>query len=119
LTDFALLLLRVIVGIVFVNSGYKDLKDPESRSKSIEMPKGFVVFLAAAELLGGIGVITGILAQLAALGLTLIMLGAMQKKIFVWKTGYWGKDGFGWNYDLTLTSMLLVTVCTNGGRFVL
>jgi putative oxidoreductase len=47
------------------------------------------------------------------------MLGAIQKKIFVWKTGFWGKDGLGWSYDLTFISMLLVIVATDGGRFVL
>jgi putative oxidoreductase len=49
----------------------------------------------------------------------LVMLGALQKKIFVWKTGFWGKDGLGWNYEFILISMLLVILCTGGGRFVL
>jgi putative oxidoreductase len=40
--------------------------------------------LGAAELAGGLGVILGVLAQLAAIGLILIMLGAIQRKIFVW-----------------------------------
>ncbi len=119
LTDYALLLLRIMAGLVYLNSGYNDLKDPDARSKSIEMPKGFTVFLAAAEVAGGAAIILGVLQQLAAIGLILIMLGAIQKKMFVWKTGFWGKDGFGWSYDLTLVSMLLVILSTNGGRFVL
>jgi putative oxidoreductase len=60
-----------------------------------------------------------VLQQLAALGLILIMLGAIQKKAFVWKTGFWGSDGLGWSYELTLISMLLVILFTNGGRLVL
>jgi putative oxidoreductase len=71
-----------------------------------------------AEMLGGIAVIVGFLPQLASIGLILIMLGALQKKMFVWKTGFWGKDGFGWNYELILVSMLIVILCTNGGPFV-
>ncbi len=47
------------------------------------------------------------------------MLGAIQKKIFVWKTGFWGESGLGWSYDLTCVSMLLVILSTDGGRFVL
>jgi putative oxidoreductase len=108
-----------MVGLVFADSGYDDLKDPDARSKSIEVPKGFAIVLGAAELLGGIAVIIGFLQQLASIGLILIMLGAVQKKIFVWKTGFWGKDGPGWYYELTFISMLLVILCTNGGRFVL
>jgi putative oxidoreductase len=108
-----------MAGAVYINSGYSDLKNPDARSKSIGMPKAFTIFLAAAELAGGAGLILGVFPQLAAIGLILIMLGAIQKKIFVWKTGFWGEDGFGWSYDLTLISMLLVILFTDGGSFVL
>lgn len=118
-TGFALILLRIMVGLVFVDSGYNDLKDPDARAKSVGLPKPVSVFIGAAELAGGIAVIIGFLTQLAAIGLILIMLGALQKKIFVWKTGFWGKDGLGWNYELILVSMLLVILCTNGGSFVI
>jgi putative oxidoreductase len=118
-TDYGLLLLRLIAGAIYVDSGYGDLKDPDARSKSIGMPKGFVIFLAVAELAGGAAVILGVLQQLAAIGLILIMLGAIQKKLFVWKTGFWGKNGLGWSYEVTLVSMLLVILFTNGGRFVI
>lgn len=118
-TDYSLVLLRIMVGAIFIGSGYNDLRSPDERSKSIGMPKGFVLFLAVAEIAGGVGVILGVLQQLAALGLIVIMLGALQKKIFVWKTGFWGTDGLGWYYELTLISMLLVTLFTDGGRFVI
>jgi putative oxidoreductase len=119
LTPFGLLFLRLMAGVIYAGSGYNDLKDPDARSKSIGMPKGFTIFLAVAEIAGGAGLILGVLPQLAAIGLLLIMLGAIQKKIMVWKTGFWGKDGFGWNYDLTLASMLLVILFTDGGSLVL
>ena len=117
--DYALLFVRIMVGLVFVSSGYDDFKDPDARSKSIGMPKPFTVFLSVAEMLGGSAVIVGFLTQLACIGLLLIMAGAVQRKIFVWKTGFWGKDGFGWNYDLILSSMLFVTLCSDGGRLSL
>jgi len=119
-TDVALLLLRVMVGIVFITSGWNHLKDPEGRSKDIEASKGFTIFLGAAELVGGLGVIFGVLAQLAAIGLILIMLSAIQRKIFVWRTGLWGKSGTnGWSYDTMLVVMNLVIVTTGGGNFAL
>jgi uncharacterized membrane protein YphA (DoxX/SURF4 family) len=52
-------------------------------------------------------------------GLILIMLGAIQKKIAVWHTGFWGKNGSGWHYDLLFVTMNLVIATTGGGRFVL
>ena len=117
-TDVALLLLRVMVGLVFITSGWKHLKDPEARSKDIEMSKGFTIFLGAAEVAGSLGVIFGVLTQLAAGGLILLMLAAIQKKIFVWRTGFWGKSGTnGWSYDTMLVVMNLVILTTGGGNF--
>ena len=117
--DCGLLLLRIMVGIVFVNSGWNHLKNPEERSKSIGMSKGFTIFLGAAELAGGLGVTFGVLTQLAAMGLILLMLGAILKKIFVWHTGFWGQKTYGWHYDLNLVVMNLVIIFTGGGRYVL
>jgi putative oxidoreductase len=118
--DIAFLLLRLMVGTMFAASGWSHLKDPEGRSKSIGMSKGFTVFLGAAEMAGALGVMFGVLAQLAAGGLILLMLGAIQKKIFIWKTGFWGKHGTdGWHYDLMLVVMNLAIIVTNGGKYVL
>jgi putative oxidoreductase len=118
-SDAAFLLLRLMVAIVFAASGWNHLKDPSARGKSIGMSKEFTIFLGAAEIAGSLGVAFGVLTQLAALGLILVMLGAIQKKMFVWHTGFWGKDGGGWHYDMLLIVMNLVIITTNGGRFVL
>jgi putative oxidoreductase len=119
-TDVALLLLRIMVGIVFLTSGWKHFQDPEGRSKAIGMSKGFTILLGAAELAGSLGVILGVLAPVAAAGLILIMFGAIQKKIFVWRTGFWGKSGTnGWSYDTMLIVMNLVIVTTGGGSLSL
>jgi putative oxidoreductase len=120
LKDVAILMVRLMVGTVFGASGWSHLKDPEGRSKSIGMSKGFTGFLGAAEIAGALGVVFGVLTQLAAAGLILLMLGAIQKKIFVWKTGFWGKHGTdGWHYDLMLVVMNLAIIATNGGKYVL
>ena len=118
-TDLGLLLMRLMVGLVFVTSGYNHLKDPATRAKDIGMSKGFTVFLGAAEVAGGLGVAFGVLTQLAAFGLILIMFGAIQKKMFVWRTGFWGEKGSGWHYDLMLVLMNLVIAFSNGGAYVL
>jgi len=50
----------------------------------------------------------------------ILLAGAIQKKIFVWKTGFWGKHGTdGWHYDLMLVVMNAVIMVTNGGKYVL
>lgn len=118
-TDAALLLLRLMVAAVFITSGWSHAKDPAGRAQSIGMSKPFTLFLGIAELAGGLGVAFGVLTQLAALGLILVMLGAIQKKIFVWHTGFWGKNASGWHYDLMFVVMNLVILATAGGRWVL
>ena len=118
-TDLSLVLLRLAICIVFFFSGWNDVKDPAKRSQSIGMSQRFTIFLGLAEMAGSLGVMFGVLQQLAAMGLILIMLGAIQKKIFVWHTGFWGDKTFGWHYDFTFAVMCLVVVFTNGGRYVL
>jgi len=118
-TDLGLLLMRLMVALVFITSGYNQLKDPAARAKSIGMPKPFTIFLGIAEVAGSLGVAFGVLTQLAAFGLILIMLGAIQKKIFVWHTGFWGEKESGWHYDLMFVLMNLVIAFTNGGAYVL
>jgi putative oxidoreductase len=118
-SDEALLLMRLLVGVVFISSGWSHAKDPVARAKSIGTSPGFTRFLGIAELAGGLGLTVGVLTQVAALGLILIMLGAIQKKISVWHTGFWGKGSDGWHYDLLFVAMCLVIATTGGGRYVL
>ena len=116
--DVALLVLRLVVAIVFGASGYLDLKDPVARAKSIELSPALTRGLGVAEVLGSLGLVTGILIQPAALGLMLVGLGAIQKKVTVWKTGFWGDKASGWHYDLMLLAMNLVILTTAGGALV-
>ena len=58
-TDVAVLLLRVMVGVVFVTSGWNHLREPEARSKDIEQSKGVTIFLGAAEVAAGLGLPVG------------------------------------------------------------
>jgi putative oxidoreductase len=119
LSDGALLLMRLLVASIFCYSGYQHLSDPAGRAASIGLSPRFTLFLGVVEMAGGLGVAFGVLTQLAALGLILVMLGAIQKKIFVWKTGFWGERNSGWHYDLMLVVMNLVIITTGGGRYVI
>lgn len=115
----ALLLMRLMVGAIFITSGWGHVSKAEERAKSIGMSKGFTLFLGTAELAGGLGVVFGVLTQIAAFGLILVMSGAIYKKIAVWHTGFWGEKSSGWHYDLMLVIMNLVIIATAGGPLVL
>lgn len=119
-TDAALLLMRLMVGLIFFTSGWKHVSNPEQRSADIEMSKAFTFFLGIVECAGALGVTFGVLTQFAAVGLIFVMLGAIQKKIFKWHTGFWGKHGTdGWSYDTIMILMNFVIATTAGGRLVL
>lgn len=117
--DLALLFLRLVIAVIFFESGRRHAADPVGRAASIGMSPGFTRILGWGELAGAIGIALGVFTQVAALGLILIMLGAIQKKVFVWHTGFWGEKTYGWHYDLVLLVANLVILTTGGGRLVL
>ena len=117
--DLALLCLRLMVAIEFGASGYLHLKDPVGRAKSVELSPAATVALGLVEVLASVALVTGIFIQIGALALILLGLGAIGKKVFRWKSGFWGEKGYGWHYDLMLLAMNLVVLCSAGGKLVL
>lgn len=119
LSDLALLVLRVIVAAVFYSSGKSHAMQPEKRSESIGMSPGATRFLGIVELMGAISVAFGVYIQIGAVLLIGVMIGAISKKIFVWNTGFYSEEGFGWHYDLLLLCANLVFLTAGGGKLVL
>lgn len=117
--DLSLFVLRLMVAVVFGASGIGHLKAPRARAESIGMSVPFTIFIGFAETAGAVALIAGVLMQCAALGLILIMAGAIWKKIFEWKTGFWGEKASGWHYDLMFVVMNLVILCTGGGHIAI
>ena len=118
-SDVALLCLRLIVAAVFFESGRRHASDPVGRAASIGLSPGVTRVLGWAEMAAAFGVALGVFTQVAALILMLVMLGAIQKKIFVWHIGFWGENTYGWHYDLTFLVANLVILTTGGGPLVL
>jgi putative oxidoreductase len=75
--------------------------------------------LGIVEIIAALSIALGIYAQVGALLIIIVMLGAMQKKIFVWHTGFYEEKGYGWHYDLLLMIGALVILATNGGMYIL
>ena len=119
LAPYALLALRIITAIVFFSSGRSHVEKPEERGKQIDMPPATTRFLGIMEVIAAISIAFGIFTQIGALIIMVVMLGAMQRKIFDWKTGFYADKGYGWHYDLTFFIAAAVIFSTGGGRFVL
>ncbi|MEH6764177.1 MAG: DoxX family protein [Aequorivita antarctica] len=119
LTGFALLLFRVIIAIVFFSSGKSHVQKPKERGESIGMSPTATTVLGLAEIVGAISIAFGIFTQIGGLLIMGAMLGAIYKKIFVWKTGFYEDKGYGWHYDLLLFLGAFVIFATHGGRLIL
>ena len=117
--DLALFLLRLMIAAVFGISGWSHMTKPKERAESIGMSPSFTLVLGVVEVLGAASLVLGVYPQVAAILLIGVMLGAIQKKVFVWKTGFWGEDGQGWYYDLLYLVCNLVILTTGGGAIAL
>ena len=114
--DLALFLLRVWIAILFGWSGWFHVTEARERGKSIGISPPATVVLGAVELVGAALLVVGLWTQVAALALIAVMLGAIAKKAFVWKTGFWGKESSqGWYYEVLYLFCLLVILVTDGG----
>ncbi len=118
-TDYSLLLLRIIVAIILFSSGKGHIQNPKDRAQSLGLSKEITIFLGIAEILGAISIVFGIFTQIGAVLIMGAMMGAIYKKIFKWKTGFYAKDGFGWHYDLLILLGTFIIFTTAGGNFVI
>jgi putative oxidoreductase len=119
LSGFALLFLRIIIAIVFFSSGKSHVQKPKERGESIGMSPTATTILGLAEIVGAISIAFGVFTQIGALLIMGAMLGAMYKKIFIWKTGFYEDKGYGWHYDLLLFLGTFVIFTTHGGSLIL
>lgn len=118
LSSAALLLLRVVIAIIFFSSGKSHIRDPQGRGESIGMPPAVTAVLGAAEMMAAVSLGLGIYIQVGAAIVIFVMLGAIYKKMIVWKTGFYAEKGFGWHYDLLLLAGCLVIFATHGGEYI-
>ena len=89
---------------------------------SQQMPSGMLnmmKFLSVAETLGAVGLLLGLLTQLAALGLGIVMLGAMYMKVFKWKSPFASLEKNGWELDLVLLAGALMVFLAGPGMWAI
>ena len=104
-SDFGLLALRLAIGAIFLYHCRSKLKNLGS----------FMGFIGLAELAGGTAQVLGFLTQLAALGLGIIMIGAIYKKINEWKIPFSSMTQTGWEFDLMLLAGCVALLLMGGG----
>jgi len=123
--DLALLIARVIVGVVFMAHGAQKLFGAfggPGLSAFVQMmgPLGYLV--AIGEFFGGLGLVVGFLTRFSAAAITLIMLGAigMVHGKFGFFMNWMGKQaGEGFEYHLLAIAVLLTIVIAGPGRYAI
>ncbi len=102
-----LLILRLALGIIFLVHGIKKLNGSMG---------AFMLIIGIVETLAAIAMVTGMFTQLAAIGIVVVMLGAIYMKISKWNVPFTSMEKMGWEFDLImLASALGVFVLGPGG----
>jgi putative oxidoreductase len=126
--EFSLFILRVVLGIIFFAHGAQKvlgwygghgLKGTVGFMASMGLPVPIAYLVCFIELLGGLGLIAGLLTRLAALGIAVVMIGAIAT--VHWKNGFFinwemapGK-GHGIEANLAFLAMAVALMIDGGG----
>jgi putative oxidoreductase len=123
--DVALLIARVIVGVVFMAHGAQKLFGAfggPGLSAVVGMmgPLGYLVSIG--EFFGGLGLVVGFLSRFSAVSIIVIMLGAIAMvhgKVGFFMNWMGNQAGEGFEYHLLAIAVLLVIVIAGPGRYAL
>jgi len=124
-SDIALLLTRLIVGVVFFAHGAQKvfglfgghgLQATVTVMTKIGYPVIVPYLVSFGELFAGLGLIFGFLSRIAAAGMFIEMLGAVL--LVHWRNGFFN-DKTGFEYPLTLCIVCLGILIAGPGRFAI
>ncbi len=123
--DWALLIARIIVGVVFMAHGAQKLFGAfggPGLSAVVQMmgPLGYLVSIG--EFFGGLGLIVGFLSRFSAASIIVIMLGAIvmvHGKVGFFMNWMGQQAGEGFEYHVLAIAVLLVILIVGPGRFAI
>jgi putative oxidoreductase len=128
--DTALLILRLLLGIVFFPHGMQKVFGwfgglgfsgaMDAFTVKMGIPAFFAFLAILAESAGSLGLITGFLTRIAAFGITCNMVVAVV--LIHWKNGFFmnwfGKQqGEGFEYHILVVAITLALMLKGGGRW--
>ena len=123
--DVALLIARVIVGVIFMAHGAQKLFGAfggPGLSAVVGMmgPLGYLVSIG--EFFGGLGLVVGFLSRFSAASIIVIMLGAIgmvHAKVGFFMNWMGNQAGEGFEYHLLAIGIRLVIVIAGPGRYAI
>ena len=112
--SIAPLILRLCLAAVFIYHGMELVGKSWGTAWNPDLPVAQQVLVAWGQLLGGTAMLLGLLTRLAAIGLAVIMVGAIVK--VHWPNGFSLGNG-GYEYNVVLIGICAVLMMTGGGHF--
>lgn len=121
LVDIPLIGLRLAVGAIFLVHGWPKVTSAKQMAAAWGRPEmaGFLTFLGVAETAGALAVLAGFLTPLAAIGLSIVMVGAIWVKNTAMKTPFSAHDKTGWEFDLMILAGTVTLLFLGAGRLSL
>jgi putative oxidoreductase len=128
--DTIITFVRLVLGIVFFahgaqkvlgwwgGFGYSGTMNAFTNMMHIPTPLAFLAILA--EFLGGLGLLVGLLARVAAFGIGVNMLVAVlmiHRHVGFFMNWYGGQQGEGWEYHLLAVAMAVVILVRGAGAY--
>lgn len=120
-SDLALLVLRLTVAAIFWVHGrskagmWKKQAGPDMPAPMLNLMRT----LSVCEPLGALAMLAGLGSQLAAVGFILVMAGAINMKIRVWKVPFFAHDKSGWELDLIVLAASFALLILGPGAYSL
>jgi putative oxidoreductase len=116
--DAALLILRIVLGIVLLYHGVPKLMNFSAtvggfQTMGLPAPSLTAAFALLAEVVGGLLILLGVAVELAALLVIIDMLGAIA--LVHWANGFDFTKG-GWEHPFTVLMMAVVLALAGPGR---
>ena len=120
-SDFGILLLRLGIGIIFIKHGLFKWQ-MWGMQPSDQLPASMLMILkilSVAEPLAGLSMIAGFLTPLAAIGMSVLMVGVINMKINVMHVGFIAGQTTGWELDFICLCSALCILFTGPGKISL
>src|SRR6202158_2967723 len=130
--DWVITIARIVLGVVFFAHGAQmalgwfggaGLQSTlRVFREHLRIPAPLALLSVAAELLGGLGLIVGLLSRIAALGIAVVMIVALlavHRKFGFFMNWYGEKQGHGIEYHVLVLALALVVIIKGAGSFSL
>ncbi len=130
--DWVITIVRIVLGVVFFAHGAQKAlgwfggaglqSTVRIFREQLRIPAPLALLSVAAEFLGGLGLIVGLLSRIAALGIAVVMivaLVAVHGKFGFFMNWYGEKQGHGIEYHILVLALALAVMVKGAGAFSL